>query len=59
MIYDETFTNQEPVDMPGYDLEEKRKKKKKKQIIIEDGTLAAFGFHNPVEVTVEPDRIEH
>jgi hypothetical protein len=36
--------------------EKDEKDKKKKQVLIEDGTLSAFGFNNAVEIEVVPDK---
>ena len=55
--YDENCTGVNPIEEGDQDddrfCDPKNKKKKVgKKILIEDGTLAAFGFSNPSEVNV-------
>jgi len=39
--------------MSDKDNEKKKKEKQEKQILIEDGTMAEFGFENPCEIKAE------
>ena len=51
IIYDENFTG---VTLEDDDTQDDGKNVNKQQILIEDGTMAAFGLINPAEVKVNP-----